>query len=638
MNSPENTEMPAISGVANGLPGPDQAKQKFAAVIALATLGLALFVAGMVLPFVHAPFREVFAGGLVEWRKQPMPLVVTGLLLAMGIGLLLAGSLMARGSEHQAPSLRRLMYGANTLVAGMLLVGILLFVNVFSNLRLGRFDIFNQTFDHTESSLYTLSQSSTAFLNNLTDPVQVFLFVNPFSGSSQFVRAELGTLAENCKRIQPGLLRYRVLEVPSDLEEYDKLGAQYQFPKELGMLVVYGPDGKQNHEFVKLTDLFRQNRDPATTPGQPGAGSSLQFLGEAKLFETLTFLSENKTKGVLYLTSGNGEPDTVPGPAGDSVSELTAELAKANFRVEKLVLDSSTQRVPADADIVLMVGTRVDPPAEGIAALERFLQGGENGKKDKLLVMLDAAQERQGGRKVFSPLPRLKGLLARLQVEVDDAVLVSSRVKPHNDAVAIPNLRSTSALAKAFVSQGQPLPFPMREARPLRAVQSPPANPGASPAGLQAEPFLVAYPQFDTRPVTDLAVSLDELVKSDGWKDGKNPAKPATPIVLGLAVQEGPLPRAVVVGNAKFVSDEYLKRMGDTTSLELVASCCGWLRERPSLGSKPLESSQRFERKTYQLRARRDTAELSRLRWLPLGLAFVTIAGLGAGMWLVRRN
>ena len=98
------------------------------------------------------------------------------------------------------------------------------------------------------------------------------------------------------------------------------------------------------------------------------------------------------------------------------------------------------------------------------------------------------------------------------------------------------------------------------------------------------------------------------------------------------------MPRAVVVGNAKFVSDEYLKRMGDTTSLELVASCCGWLRERPSLGSKPLESSQRFERKTYQLRARRDTAELSRLRWLPLGLAFVTIAGLGAGMWLVRRN
>jgi hypothetical protein len=94
----------------------------------------------------------------------------------------------------------------------------------------------------------------------------------------------------------------------------------------------------------------------------------------------------------------------------------------------------------------------------------------------------------------------------------------------------------------------------------------------------------------------------------------------------------------VVIGNAKFVTDEFIKRVGDTASLELVASCCGWLRERPGIGSKPVESSQKFERKTYQLRARRDTLELGRMRWLPLGLAMVAIFGLGAGMWLVRRN
>ena len=112
-----------------------KASQKFLSVMSLAAVGLALFVIGLVLPFAHGPFREVFGGGLLEWRRQPMPLILTGALLVMGVGLLLGASLLASGSEHQGPAMRRLMYGANTLVAGMLLVGILLFVNVIFSTR-----------------------------------------------------------------------------------------------------------------------------------------------------------------------------------------------------------------------------------------------------------------------------------------------------------------------------------------------------------------------------------------------------------------------------------------------------------------------------------------------------------------------
>jgi hypothetical protein len=617
-----------------------KASQKFLTVMSLAGAGLALFVMGLVLPFAHAPFREVFGGGLTEWRRQPLPLVITGSLLILGVALLLGASLMARGSEHQGPAMRRLMYGANTVVAGMLLVGILLFVNVFSNLRLGRFDLFNQTFDHTESALYTLSPKSTGFLEGLTEPVEVYLFVNPFSGASQFVRAEMTTLIENCRRVQPGLVRFKLLEVPSDLEEYDRLGQKYQFPRELGMLIVYGAEGKQNHEFVKLSDLYRQDRGPMTQPGQPAAPATLQFLGEAKLFDTLVFLSENKSKGVIYLTTGNGEYESAGGEKaaqGGSIAELAAELNKANYRVEKLPLDASIKSVPADADIVLMAGPRLDPPAEAITALDRYLQGTDGGKKGKLVLLLDAARERQGGRQVFSPMPRLKGLLAKLRVELEDSILLSARLKPPTDAVGIPNPRSGSPLAKAFISQGQPIPFPMREARPVKALSSP-AEPGGAPPALEVEPFLVAYPQFDTRAVSDASASFEELVKSEGWKEGKNPAKPTGLLSLGVTSQEGGKPRAVVIGNARFVTDDFIRRVGDTVSLELVASCCGWLRERPGIGSKPVESNQKFERKTYQLRTRRDTLELGRMRWLPLGLAMVAIFGLGAGMWLVRRN
>jgi hypothetical protein len=363
-------------------------------------------------------------------------------------------------------------------------------------------------------------------------------------------------------------------------------------------------------------------------------------LGEAKLFDTLVFLSENKSKGVIYLTTGNGEYESAGGETaaqGGSIAELAAELNKANYRVEKLPLDASIKSVPADADIVLMAGPRLDPPAEAITALDRYLQGTDGGKKGKLVLLLDAARERQGGRQVFSPMPRLKGLLAKLRVELEDSILLSARLKPPTDAVGIPNPRSGSPLAKAFISQGQPIPFPMREARPVKALSSP-AEPGGAPPALEVEPFLVAYPQFDTRAVSDASASFEELVKSEGWKEGKNPAKPTGLLSLGVTSQEGGKPRAVVIGNARFVTDDFIRRVGDTVSLELVASCCGWLRERPGIGSKPVESNQKFERKTYQLRTRRDTLELGRMRWLPLGLAMVAIFGLGAGMWLVRRN
>jgi len=73
------------------------ASRQFLTVMSLAAAGLALFVTGLALPFLHGPFREVFAGGLIEWRRQPLPLVVTGGLLLLGVGLLLGASLMARG-------------------------------------------------------------------------------------------------------------------------------------------------------------------------------------------------------------------------------------------------------------------------------------------------------------------------------------------------------------------------------------------------------------------------------------------------------------------------------------------------------------------------------------------------------------
>ena len=62
----------------------------------------------------------------------------------------------------------------------------------------------------------------------------------------------------------------------------------------------------------------------------------------------------------------------------------------------------------------------------------------------------------------------------------------------------------------------------------------------------------------------------------------------------------------------------------------MLASSLAWLRERPSsIGLDPKE------RKEYQMDA---NVNLRRMAYLPLGLMFVCVVGLGLGIWVVRRR
>jgi hypothetical protein len=612
-----------------------RARERVIPLLALAVTGLLLFAAGLIIPCVKRDFYEVISGGVTQWRARPFPLIMTGLLLALGIACLLAASVLGRGGERASPAVRRLLYGANTLVAGLFLVGILVFVNVLSTLRLGRFDIFNQTFDYTQSSLYTLAPSTRQFLTNLREPVSLYYFHSPFSGSSQFARAETATLVENCRRLQPSLVTWDVLELPgeSGLRDLEELRKKYQFPEELGLLVVMGG----NHEFIKASELVSQQR--SGQPGDPSAGSTLQYLGEGKLLNTLVYLSENKTKATLYLTTGNGELTRENLERTGGCAQLATMLEKDSYKVESLPLGPKSGTIPADADIIIMAGPKNDPSQAALDALEKFLQGGASGKKGKLLVLLGPERERVNGTVGFSPLPRLKALLRKFKVEVTDQIVVSGETPPpHTTTIGVANPKVTSSLTKPLRRNGGLVPFELPEVRVIASVPSAPVDPGApAPAAMNAESFLIAYPRLDPRPVSNLSQGFEARVRSKGWEEGKNPPASNEEVSIGAAVQEGTTPRLVVLGNARAFNDEYLTRARSDMSLELASTCVNWLRERSNLGAKPSDQV-KTERKTYKLEMDQRTAGFNRLRFLPPCLAVLMIAGMGAGVWLIRRR
>jgi hypothetical protein len=109
------------------------------------------------------------------------------------------------------------------------------------------------------------------------------------------------------------------------------------------------------------------------------------------------------------------------------------------------------------------------------------------------------------------------------------------------------------------------------------------------------------------------------------------PDKPMGPHSF-MERQEGK-PRMVVVGNAGFISNTNLSpRPGQLPDLyyTLFAGSLAWLREKPSsIGIPPKEH------KDYQVDA--DTP-IGRMLLLPFSLMAVSIAGLGLGIWLVRRQ
>src|SRR5207249_2194528 len=97
----------------------------------------------------------------------PLPILIFGMAIAF-ISLLLA-----RADERSSAFLRRLLYGYNALVQGVLAVLIIVLANVFVAMK------FSKPLDFTSATFYTLSPTSETLLRSLDKPVKVIVILDP---------------------------------------------------------------------------------------------------------------------------------------------------------------------------------------------------------------------------------------------------------------------------------------------------------------------------------------------------------------------------------------------------------------------------------------------------------------------------
>jgi hypothetical protein len=103
---------------------------------------------------------------------------------------------------------------------------------------------------------------------------------------------------------------------------------------------------------------------------------------------------------------------------------------------------------------------------------------------------------------------------------------------------------------------------------------------------------------------------------------------------LAAFVSEGSTARVAVFGSGWFVSDEIsvqaARSQAATLWLDLMGSTLDWIRDRPTVGG--------VTEKPYTQYTLKPGYDNSRLIYMPLGLAFLIVFGLGAGVWVVRRK
>jgi ABC-type uncharacterized transport system len=607
-------------------------------VLAVGTaLGLVVLATGAVLVYY---FWSVFSGGMEVWRANWWKVGLTVLALFGGLAILFGALQYARPEERTQPTLRRLLYGYNAVLSGILLLAILVVVNLLAYVPFWPFTAAAAPYDWTASHVYSLSPASREVLQRLDKRVHVYVLM---PAEASLKTQEIQTLLANT-RAYTNKIDWETISPQQQPRATEKLVEKYQIGSAgYGVLIVSGEEGKEQWEYAKDDDLFTVNRS------RPGEGDrlSVTFKGENAIISKIQYLVDNKTKPVVYFAQGYDELPLNPvgrGREGESVGSLRDKLQRGSYDVKEWKINQDTTEVPEDAAVVVIARPQSPYPPKVLDALRNYMNGtGPSKKKGKLVVLLDVIPSRKGGGGME---PTLESFLAEFNVQVqNERVLCLNFADPLNVLVTGAREARGNPLAAKF--RGYEVLF--HDARPVRPQQ---ANPAAPLGGAyQAETVLATSPRVQvlTEPnlSADPAALIASLEKPEREKDLLARLSPE-PIPLGVVVTEpaptnpndphaglglNRVPRMVVVGDATWASDEGIEGPRGQLSYELFSAALAYLRDRPDLGTLAEDKV----RKPYLVKG--DSFEVfRRLALIPGPVLAFAIVGLGLGVWIVRRR
>jgi ABC-type uncharacterized transport system involved in gliding motility auxiliary subunit len=441
---------------------------------------------------------------------------------------------------------KAIRYTVSGVVAVLLAIALTVMVNWLSARRWVRTDL-------TSTKIYTLSDKTENILSELSDEIDVVVLMTPETSMYDQVH-------ELLERYKAASNKVSVEYIDLDREPLKATQLAEQFGVEVADTVVFILGDRT--KYVTSDQMAEMDYSGM----QYGQGPTMRaFKGEEQFTSAILSLVAPDVPKVYFVT-GHGEASLEGGgggPTDRSLSVLGDTLKRENMEAADVSLLSG--EVPADADVVAIVGpTRAYTEPE-IAALDAFLDSG-----GRLLVAIDPLIEPSG---TMRPT-RLEDMLESRGVTVnDDLVVDPSRRLPFYDLSAVyledfPSHPVTSGLEGFAVLFTVARSLTADDAEAAILVQTSDEGWGETDLGMLLRGEPVAVDDGDTAGPVAVAVAVEG----------------AATTVAGVDETEPPEYRLVVLGDSDFVTDLDIANAGNAV---LAGNAFNWLAARDTLVGIP---------------------------------------------------
>jgi len=297
------------------------------------------------------------------WQPVPLALIIAGAVI-VGLWFVLQSYLRSQTSTPLRDRTRSTQVGTNALTATVSVLVILGLINFLAVRNPVRIDL-------TENQQFTLAPQTQTILENLNQPVKVWIF-------DRTQNPETKALLDRYRQQASGNFMYEFVDPQLQPGVAEQFGV-----RDFGEIYLEGNDRRQS---------------------VPVEG--LEPLTEAKLTNSIEQIFSDRTPKIYFL-QGHGERPLSEGQGG--LQEALASLEDKNFIVEPLNLAEATE-VPEDADAIAIAGPQQELFEGEVEALTEYLNSGGS-----LFLMIDPDTD-----------PGLDDLLDEWGVKLDDRVAIDA--------------------------------------------------------------------------------------------------------------------------------------------------------------------------------------------------------------------
>jgi hypothetical protein len=606
-----------------GLPNPSEEAQRSEArkliIVVGGCIGAAVIFVGVVLFYM---WSDALAAWLDKDEKKSAWRVMLPLtMIIAGAGLIFLAAQPARAEERNNANLRRMVYGANFGLTVLLVLVLLVVGNVVFALKAPN------TLDATATGFYTLSDTTKGFIGQLPQPVTAYMVMQ--EGGDR-VTTDIRQVLLGFQDAGGGKFSVRFVNPVTDKQEVRRLTELYKkLDKDAeGVLLVVGPEDqpeRQRTAFISDRELVQQRGG-----GMTGGKSSVAFVGEGRILRDLRFLLESETKPVVYFTQGNGELSL-----GAAQTDLTLPAAQlqtfltTNYSLEvkplPLPATEPNPKVPDDCGVLVVADPQNPLPEPVVTAIRRYMSE----KKGRLVVLSGTTS---GLTTQTLAKTGLEGLLTEYNVALETKVVYASPRQVRDDPLILPVMLAPSPQAKQHqivqtVAQGGVNRFKFPLSREVRPIQGNPT--------FQAVTLMQTFPGLETWVEDDFvprpSMVWAQLERSAALRQQKQASE--NPRSVMVAVSEGGTGRVVVIGNGLAFSDARSQLSISSNAYDLVGQSIDWLRERPPV--PPEIGTKEYVEYNFPDPL---TVDYTRLLYLPVLIGVLAVAGLGSGVWVIRRK